>query len=69
MTVSFNERVAEALPYTVGDGAPVYRTNPTTKQRWSFAELTQMAHNTQKTYNVDMSAYIQEEQHKFSVAA
>ena len=69
MTVSFKQRVAEALPLTVGDGTPEYRTNPVTKQKWSFAELTQMAHNTSKTYNVDMSAYIQEEQHKFNVAA
>ena len=69
MTVNFNQRVAEALPLTVGDGAPEYRTNPVTRQRWTFSELTQMVHQTTKTYSVDMSDYLQEEQRKFNVAA
>ena len=69
MTVTFKERVAEALPYTVGDGTPVYRTNPITQKKWTFTELTQQAHAIRSDYNVDMSAYLQEPQYKFNRAA
>ncbi len=69
MTVSFTQKVAEALPYTVGDGTQEYRTNPATRQKWTFAELTQQAHMISKNYNVDASAYLQEPQHEFMASA
>lgn len=69
MTVTFNQKVAETLPYTVGDGTPVYRTNPMTQQKWTFTELTQQAHAIRSDYHVDMSDYLQEPQYKFNRAA
>ena len=56
MTVSFTQKVAETLPNTVGNGSPVYRTNPMTQQKWTFAELTQQVHIISKDYDVEESA-------------
>ena len=67
MAVGYAKLAESVLPYTVGDGKPVYRTNPSTGQRYTFAQLTQMVHETAKTYNISYADYLPQENHKYDV--
>lgn len=54
MGIHLAEAMSRFLPLTEGnDGKPVYRTNPQTGQRYTFAELTQKANDTQQRYQVN----------------
>lgn len=53
MGINIGNAISRMLPYTVGDGKPVYRTNPQTGQRYTFEELTQKADDTQQRYQVN----------------
>ena len=68
MAVGYAQLAETVLPYTVGNGQPAYRTNPATGQRYTFAELTTMAHETSKIHHVSFdSSYVQKENHVFDM--
>ena len=66
MPVGYAQSVKTVLPYTVGNGKPQYRTNPATGQKYTFAQLTTMVHNTAQEYNFSyVSQYVGDPQRNF----
>lgn len=66
--MSIHEIIARALPFTVGNGEPDYRTDPATHQRYTPAQMSTFAVETGKIYNMPENVYIQEEQHLLNVS-
>lgn len=64
--MSIQDIIARALPYTVGNGAPGYRTDPITHQKYSQTQMAAFASETGKTYDMP-NVYIQEEQHALNI--
>lgn len=60
--MSIQQLIAKVFPYTVGNGAPVYRFNPETNQKYSPQEFLNLVQETGKIYDMP-NQYIQEEQH------
>ena len=62
--MNIQQLIAQVFPYTVGDGAPVYRFNPETHEKYSPQEFLNMVQEIGKTYDMP-NAYIQDEQLMF----
>lgn len=68
MAVGYAKLVESVLPYTVGNGKPEYRTNPSTGEKYTFAQLTQMAQETSQTYNFTYdNPYLATDKHTYDV--
>lgn len=68
MTVGYAQLAESVLPYTVGNGKPQYRTNPSTGQKYTFAQLTSMVRETSQTYNFSyVNQYVGNEKHTYDV--
>ena len=67
MGIGLAQIAEKILPLTVGDGKPVYRTNPATGQRFTFGELAMKAKETHQQFSIPYTEnpYLQEEQHAF----
>ena len=69
MSLGYAEFVAHTLPLTVGDGKPVYRTDPSTGQRFTYEKLQEMVKQTSTSYNFVTNFYIGDPAHEYDTQA
>ena len=69
MGIRYAEYVARTLPLTVGDGKPVYRTDPSTGQRFTYEKLQAMVQQTSTSYNFVPNVYVGDVPHAYDTRA